>query len=530
MTDSSKRRRGAETRAPGGGHPRGKFMADMRRFARDRGGAGAIMFAFALPIMILFTALAAEVGVWYVEKRRLQEAADSGALMGAFEVRSDSTLTEAGLQTPVENAVENSYSRIDTEGSMSEVTVNFPPHQGSFTADVAAVEVIIDRDHPTFFLQLIGRTSIPMNARAVATQNPYGGIADACILALGTGACPAINIAGNSNVQLTDCAIHSNGPCDPAVDLDGTVTIVADCITASTSLHSDVTDAYVGDIADYDGSTSGIYMDCGNYPPPMGPITDPFVGLTYNDPVGMCDPTFAYLEEKHWLINFAEMLNPIPAARAGNHGGGGGGLATEIGPGFYCGGVINADFDLLPGVYYFSGNTTFHGTIASKADANGVEGVVIIMVDPNDSTARFDLSINGDAAMPLKAPTLTDIQNDLMNGTNYYAALAGEQSTRTGREAWAGMLYYAANPASNSCTTFNGNSELAFQGAVYQPEGCMKFAGTTDASGSSCLFLVGEEIRISGTAGLDVTGCGTQFGLGGGSFGASGVQSVGLVE
>ncbi len=177
MMHSSKRRREAETRAPEGGHPRGKFMANMRRFARDRGAAGAIMFAFALPIMIGFTALAIETGMWYVEKRRLQEAADSGALMGAFEVRSDSSLSESGLQTPVENAVENSYSRIDTEGGSSEVTVNFPPHQGSFTADAVAVEVIINRDHPTFFLQLIGRTSIPMNARAVATQNATVGIA-----------------------------------------------------------------------------------------------------------------------------------------------------------------------------------------------------------------------------------------------------------------------------------------------------------------------------------------------------------------
>ena len=31
-------------------HPRGRFMAGMRRFARDQGGVGAIMFAFALPV------------------------------------------------------------------------------------------------------------------------------------------------------------------------------------------------------------------------------------------------------------------------------------------------------------------------------------------------------------------------------------------------------------------------------------------------------------------------------------------------
>ena len=63
MTDNSKRGRAAETRVPEVGPFRGEFMACMRRFARDRGGAGAILFAFALPAMIGAIGLGIEVGM-----------------------------------------------------------------------------------------------------------------------------------------------------------------------------------------------------------------------------------------------------------------------------------------------------------------------------------------------------------------------------------------------------------------------------------------------------------------------------------
>ncbi len=54
------------------------FMPRMRRFARDQKGAGAIMFAFALPVLVGFTGLAIEGGMWYVENaacRRLRTPA-----------------------------------------------------------------------------------------------------------------------------------------------------------------------------------------------------------------------------------------------------------------------------------------------------------------------------------------------------------------------------------------------------------------------------------------------------------------------
>src|SRR3954453_15688304 len=62
----------------------------MRQFHRtalaDRRGAVGILFALAMPVLIGFTALGTEVGLWYLERRNLQTAADVSAIAAAFEV------------------------------------------------------------------------------------------------------------------------------------------------------------------------------------------------------------------------------------------------------------------------------------------------------------------------------------------------------------------------------------------------------------------------------------------------------------
>ncbi len=481
-------------------------------------------------------------------KRRLQEAADSGALTGAFEVRSDSSFSASDLKSPVENAVLKSHQRVAT-GTPSEVRINYPPLNGEFTADPVAVEVIIDRNHETYFLDVLGKafSTIPINVRAVATQNGAGGVADACILALGTGGCPAISVNGNAEMNLTNCSMHANGQCDPGVEIGNNSEVVADCITSNTGLGDKLVENYDGPIADYVPGSNNVYMDCGVIDKPAGNIDDPFAGLTFTPPTGGCN-TFAYLDKQHWLIDFAEMLDPIGEARAHHKAGhnsttgtttttttSGGGTPTQIGPGYYCGGVINGDFELTPGVYFFESNITFHGEISSQ-DIAGADndGVIIITVDPSDASATIDIDINGNAVTPLSAPSRAFIEaNDdpggLFDGLGGVVK-AGTADELTGAGAWGGMLYYGANPAGNSCSAFNGTSELAFSGAVYQPDGCVRFNGNTDAAGTGCFMLVAEEVIVSGTTGMEISSCGADFGLPGGSFGASGVQSVGLVE
>jgi Flp pilus assembly protein TadG len=52
----------------------------------DRRGVVGILFALAMPVLIGFTALGTEAGLWYLGKRNLQTAADVAAVSAAFEV------------------------------------------------------------------------------------------------------------------------------------------------------------------------------------------------------------------------------------------------------------------------------------------------------------------------------------------------------------------------------------------------------------------------------------------------------------
>ncbi|HLO78055.1 MAG TPA: pilus assembly protein TadG-related protein, partial [Magnetospirillum sp.] len=58
----------------------------LRRLAADREGAVAVMLALALPVLVGVSALAIETGLWFTERRVLQNAADAAALSGAFEL------------------------------------------------------------------------------------------------------------------------------------------------------------------------------------------------------------------------------------------------------------------------------------------------------------------------------------------------------------------------------------------------------------------------------------------------------------
>ncbi len=57
----------------------GWALAPVRDFLSDNQGAVAVITALVVPMLLGFAGLAIEVNYWYLEKRRLQEAADSGA-------------------------------------------------------------------------------------------------------------------------------------------------------------------------------------------------------------------------------------------------------------------------------------------------------------------------------------------------------------------------------------------------------------------------------------------------------------------
>jgi len=120
--------------------------------------------------------LAIDVGYFYDLKRRMQTAADAGAVAAAHELKrktSDSGI----IQAVYKDAALNGFDR--TRGEV--ITINRPPTTGSKAGNRDFVEVIITQNAPTYFMRVLGRQTVSVRARATGG---LVGSAPACIYVL----------------------------------------------------------------------------------------------------------------------------------------------------------------------------------------------------------------------------------------------------------------------------------------------------------------------------------------------------------
>jgi hypothetical protein len=519
-------------------HLSGRALALCRRLAKDRKGALVIIFALIIPVLIGALGLGIEFGMWYLEKRRMQEAADSGAMHGAFQFRADPTLTKTTLVPHVTMAVGQS-------GYSVTPVVEKPPLRGRYTSAPTAVEVTLNVDHPTYFIGWFGINTIPIQSRAVAMEGD--GVADACILALGnycatSTAKDPISISGNALLNLEECGIHANGSqCPTSMDLSGSTITGATCVGGVNTVEYGT---YCGDPLDpanagLPGCGSGsAYTTC---PPEnysgAGTIPDPFAHLTLPALPSPCNLTAFNLLYDGRTTDFAgivKRLFSIPSAKAAPPPMGG---PVSLSPGCYNqNSPVNDDVELQPGIYIFEGGIKFHGELTvADTDTDGEPDPVIFIVLGSDG----DIDINSNNGVDIRAPTSDELANGDYGGV--FNSLQGDDcgpdpgdpgtvlcgGNGDGIQDWAGMLIYNATAGTNSCSTINGTSDNNFTGAIYMPNACIKFNGdatVNDADDAGCMMIVGDQIEFSGNANITTKGCGTDYN----SFLVSG--AIGLVE
>ncbi len=186
-----------------------KHMHKASRKAR-RGRRGQIITVAALffPILLAFMGLSLDAGLLFHTKRRMQAAADAGAMGGARELwRGNNAL--------VTSAAKNDTGLNSFNDKNATITVNNPPASGPHAGDAGFVEVIISQPVPTYFMRIINQQSETVKARAVA------GIvtaADGCVLALDPSMRGALTVQGTSIL---------NADCGVMVDSNDTRAIVA---------------------------------------------------------------------------------------------------------------------------------------------------------------------------------------------------------------------------------------------------------------------------------------------------------------
>ena len=320
-----------------------------RRFWRDKSGNYSIIIGLASPVILGMVALGTEAGLWYYKHQSMQSAADSSAVSAAVAFSAQGSTADITAQA---DSVAAAYGF--TAGSSSvTVTVNRPPQSGSYTAQIAAVEVIIQQPQSRLFSAVVTSAPLTILARAVALGNNGG---KACVLALDATASGAGSVQGNAPIVLNSCSLadNSNDPTALTVGGSGSISALSVSVAGGISGASSIT------------TTQGIATG-------QIPTKDPYAS-TYLPPFSGCD--------QH---NFTAKKT------------------VTISPGVYCGGInlnAGANVTLDPGVYYLDqGSLSVNG--GATMTGTGVTLVFTSSTGSNYATAN----INGGATINLTAPT-----------------------------------------------------------------------------------------------------------------------------
>jgi hypothetical protein len=264
------------------------------------------MVTMVLSLVILMAFLGLSIDVGYVQyiKTCMQGAADAGALGGAQELHA------SGSSNMVTSAMADASTNGFTNGQNSvSITVNNPPATGYSTADATAVEVLISQSVPTFFMQVLGFSSVTIQVRSVAHQ---GGGGTTCFYALDPSMSSALSVSNG---------VTATFACGVMIDSSSTTALN---VTGGSHLNA----PYIGVTGNYtvnNGSSISPAPAVG-----VSPVSNPLSALP-KPAVGACTFTGTVI---------------------------GGGVTTTLGPGTYCKGLTignGATVTLNAGMYVFEG-------------------------------------------------------------------------------------------------------------------------------------------------------------------------------
>ncbi len=348
-----------------------------KRSKRNReSGQAMVLIILLLVALIGIVALAVDGGVLYGARRSAQSAADNAAMAGALAMCNDGNVAAASQAT----ALDNEFDDADPEIS---VDVNQPPTSGPHTGDDEYVEVVINAQQESGFVQLLYGGAFEVSARAVAkcTQTSPAPLGD-----------------GNGLIVL-------NPTDNNAYDESGTprLTVVGGVYINSSSASALNIDGSNATLSATDGiAITGGYDTWG----PGATAPAPVTGAPQ-----MVDP----------LLTLADPARPAGACI--NSTGG----TRTINPGVYCQITVTGGGTLTmnPGLYYVEG-----GDI-SVAGNSSITGVEILMYF---TSGRLDLT--GGGAFTLTAPTSGDYAGLLLvtsrTNTSEIRITGGSASTFVG--------------------------------------------------------------------------------------------------
>lgn len=432
----------------------GSLRAFLKRISGDRKGASAILTAVMLPMLVGFIGLAIDVGVWQINKRKLQGAADQAAYSAAVAAYKGANTTQAT------NEAKAVMAQLGFTHGADGVTISVsnPASSGNYSGNTRSWQVSATKTQKLFFSGVFNLTSAPtLAAKAVALQGyttTTGGTTTpvpgaGCILTLDTAASYSTEVTNNGAVSTASCAIYTNSASSSALGCYNNCNIASNTFT-------------VGNYYKASGSANKM---TGTNLTAQAAVVDPLAALT--------TPTAATMGS----CTSSSVIGSTTSA------------SRTINPGRYCGGInfTGAGKTLImnAGTYYVE--SIFNVGTGATLNATATGGVTIVIVgsyclgDTNNTCEHPDEGIGNIANINITAPT-----------TGTYKGVAMYFSNSTYRQH-----------------QFANNSSLSIQGALYAPNQKLSFNNNSTIDNTKCMKIISRRVTINNNGAMSNDCAGT---------------------
>lgn len=193
-----------------------------RGFARDRSGTIAILFAIALPVLLLLTASLVDYAMVLRQKAWLQGVIDKAALAAAQEL-SLSDAKRENVPAIVQAVVDNLFKVHKTNYPAPALTVNV-------NSDPLEVKVVATQDAAVQFGGAFGLKNKSIQTRSVAR---VVGTPNICLLVLNTSTNGALSLEQKAHVTGNNCAAYSNSTHNIGIKAKSSSLMKADTICSA---------------------------------------------------------------------------------------------------------------------------------------------------------------------------------------------------------------------------------------------------------------------------------------------------------
>jgi len=278
------------------------------RLLRHEGGNVITTFALATPIIAILSLGAIDLASVSSDKGKLQDVADSAALMAAKQLgMADNSGLAERTKSVIAGQLSEMSSRLTYETTVTPDT------------DAGTVSIRIVANRNSFFVNMLppGGWNFAVNANAQQM-----GTTPLCVLSFGEASGETIDLKGDSHILAPGCLVHGNSD----IDVAGLSTMSAGTVQAAGLATGNISPAPQTDAP---------------------AIPDPFSGMTLAPPGSACIPI-------NLVVDLLPLILP-PGIHCGN-------ITVRR----------SATITLLPGDHYFQKGTLMLQNTASLNGTNVV--------------------------------------------------------------------------------------------------------------------------------------------------------------